>query len=149
MSPLFLKNFVKSHLIFINILHVKLFHEFLFKWEWNSCFPKLCVHCSLWKLRKFTLTEKFHRINYLVISLVKTLLSRIFFQKCVRLNRSNFHTVQCTVVEKQEILFHQKIFRQINCLVVTFLIKPVLSRNFCKKCLRNNPRNFHTAHCTM
>ena len=46
-------------------------------------------------------------------------------------------------VEKREILSHQKIFRQINSLV-TYLVKPLLSRNFCKKCVRENSRNFHT-----
>ena len=50
---------------------------------------------TLWKLRKFTLTEKiFRQITYLVISLVKLLLSRNFCQKCVRVNSRNFHTVQ-------------------------------------------------------
>ena len=46
-------------------------------------------------------------------------------------------------VEKREILSHQKIFRQINSLV-TYLVKPLLSRNFCQKCVRENSRNFHT-----
>ena len=45
-------------------------------------------------------------------------------------------------VEKQEILSHQKKFRQINSLVT--LVKPLLSRNFCQKCVRENFRNFHT-----
>ena len=40
------------------------------------------VTISVWKLRKFTLTEYFFRqITYLVISLVKVLLSRNFCQK--------------------------------------------------------------------
>ena len=38
---------------------------------------------------------------------------------------------------------HQKIFRQINSLL-TCLVKPLLSRNFCQKCVRENSRNFHT-----
>ena len=50
--------------------------------------------CTLWKFRKFTLTEKiFREITYLVISLVKLLLSRNFCQKRVRVNCRNFHTV--------------------------------------------------------
>ena len=50
-------------------------------------------HCG-WKLRKFTLTKKiFRQTNYLVISLVKVLLSRNFCQKRVRVNFCNFHTV--------------------------------------------------------
>ena len=46
-------------------------------------------------------------------------------------------------VEKREILSHRKIFRQINSLV-TYLVKPLFSRNFCQKCVRENFRNFHT-----
>ena len=37
-------------------------------------------------------------------------------------------------MEKREIPFHRKKFRQINCLVK--LVKPLLSRNFCEKSLR-------------
>ena len=37
----------------------------------------------------------------------------------------------------------KKIFRQINSLV-TYLVKPLLSRNFCQKCVRENVRNFLT-----
>ena len=48
----------------------------------------------MWKNEKFTLTEeKFRQINYLVLSLLKQLLSRVFFwQKCVKVNSRNFHT---------------------------------------------------------
>ena len=50
------------------------------------------AQCTLWKLQKFNLTEKkFSQINYLGISLVKTLLSRNFCQKCVRLEYSIFN----------------------------------------------------------
>ena len=52
---------------------------------------------------------------------------------------------QCHNVERREILSHQKIFRQINSLL-TPLVKPLISRNFCKK-LREKFRNFHTAQC--
>ena len=45
-------------------------------------------------------------------------------------------------VEKREILT-KEIFRQINSLVI-YLVKPLLSRNFCQKCVRENSRNFHT-----
>ena len=49
---------------------------------------------TVWKNEKFTLTEeKFRQINYLVISLVKPLLSRNFCLKCVRVNFRNFHSV--------------------------------------------------------
>ena len=47
-----------------------------------------------WKNEKFSLTEKkIREINSLVTSLVKTLLSRKFYQKSVRENFRNFHTV--------------------------------------------------------
>ena len=48
-------------------------------------------------------------------------------------------------VEKREILSlsQKKKFRQIHSLV-TYLVKPLLSRNFCQKCVREISRNFHT-----
>ena len=62
---------------------------------------KSCCCRTLWKLQKFTLTEKkFRQINYLVISLVKTLLSRNFCQKRVRVNSCNFHAVLSLFFEK-------------------------------------------------
>ena len=46
--------------------------------------------CTVWKNEKFSITKKISRqINFLV----KSLLSRNFCQKSVRINRSNFHTV--------------------------------------------------------
>ena len=54
------------------------------------------MHIAVWKNEKFSPTWKiFRQINSLVIviSLVKTLLSRNFCQKCVGPKRSNFHTV--------------------------------------------------------
>ena len=60
-----------------------------FTWQWISRFS---TH-TLWKLRNFTLTEKkIRQITYLVISLVKLLISRNFCQKCVIVNSRNFHT---------------------------------------------------------
>ena len=48
---------------------------------------------------KFSLTEKkIRQINFLVISLVKLLLSRNFCQKSVRENFRNFHTVRLRFV---------------------------------------------------
>ena len=52
------------------------------------------VYCTLWIFYKLTLTEnKFRQINYLVISLVKILLSRNFRQKYVSEIFREFHTV--------------------------------------------------------
>ena len=56
-----------------------------------SCFS----HSQCGKMRNLVSPKKYSvkLTTYLVISLVKTLLSRNFCHKCVRLNRSNFHTV--------------------------------------------------------
>ena len=52
------------------------------------------LYFTVWKNEKLTLTEKFFRqTNYLVISLVKPLLSQNFCQKCVRVNFRDFYTV--------------------------------------------------------
>ena len=48
-----------------------------------------------------------------------------------------------TVWKNKKFFLTKKIFRQINSLV-TYLVKPSLSRNFCQKCVRENSRNFHT-----
>ena len=37
----------------------------------------------------------------------------------------------------------RKIFRQINSLVLNLFSKPLLSRNFCQKCVRENSFNFY------
>ena len=84
---------------------------------------------TLWKLRKFTLTEKkIREITYLAISLVKLLLSRNFCQKCVRVNSRNFHTV-----EKVEILSSSICFVK-STLYITSSSQgkglPMLSQNF-------------------
>ena len=50
----------------------------------------------MWKNTKFSLTENFFRqISSLVTSLLKTLISRNFCQKCVIVNFRNFHTALC------------------------------------------------------
>ena len=59
---------------------------------------KFTFYCTVWKLRKFTPTEKIFRQNtYLVISLLNLLLSQNFCQNCAGVNSRNFHTVYCTV----------------------------------------------------
>ena len=74
------------------------------------------VQYTVWKNEKFGLTEKiFRQINSLVICLVKTLLSRNFCQKSVRLNFYDFHTV--VHVHTQE--FSTLCFRRRACGNVT------------------------------
>ena len=58
------------------------------------------LQSTVWKNRTFTVTQKnFRQINSLVFSLVKTLLSRNFCQKCVRVNFCNFHTVHWSTIQ--------------------------------------------------
>ena len=85
----------------------------------------------------------------LLISLVKRakpLFSRNFCEKCVRENLCNFsiHTVAASQCGKTRNSL-SSIFLSFNSLV-TYLVnvKPLLSRNFCQKCVRENYRNFHT-----
>ena len=57
---------------------------------------------------------------------------------------SNFHTTMC---KNEKFGLTKKIFRQINSLVIC-LVKPLLSRNFCRKSVRLKFHNFHTVHTT-
>ena len=61
----------------------------------QNCFDETTSSLTFCKdicLRKFSLTEKkFRQINFLVISLIKPLLSRNFWEKSVRENLWNFH----------------------------------------------------------
>ena len=64
----------------------------------------------MWKNAKFSLIEIFFReISSLVTSLVKTLLSRNFCQKCVRVNFRNFHrrvvSQQCNFSSSEQFEF--------------------------------------------
>ena len=56
-------------------------------------------------------------------------------------NERNFPRSQCGKMRNS--LSQKKIFRQINYLV-TYLVNPLLSRNFCQKCVRENSLNFCT-----
>ena len=51
-----------------------------------------------------------------------------------------------TLWKNEKFSLTKNIVRQINSLV-TYLVKPLLSRNFCQKCVRENSRNFHTVSC--
>ena len=53
-------------------------------------------------------------------------------------------------VEITEILFlTKKIFRQINSLVTSYVVKPLLSQTVCQKCVRDNSCNFQTVWSTV
>ena len=104
------------------------------------------------------------QINYLVISLVKTLFSRNFCQKSVRLKFHNFHTVHSvsklsiishyariygnTLWKNEKFTLNKNFFRQINSLVI-YLVNALLSRKFCQKWVRVNFCYFHTVLCTI
>ena len=91
-----------------------------------------------------TLTKIFFRqINSLVIYLVNALVSRNFCQKSMRVNFRNFHSVQCTQCGKVKNLVSPKNISS-NQLFVISLLKTLLSRNICQKCVRLNRSNFHT-----
>ena len=55
--------------------------------------------------------------------------------------------VRNTVWKNENFSLTKEKFRQINSLVI-YLVKPLLSRNFCQKYVRENFRNFH-AHCAL
>ena len=55
----------------------------------------------------------------------------------------NRYCLKCTAWKNEKFSLTEKIFREINSLV-TFLVKMLLSRNFCQKCVRVNFRYFHT-----
>ena len=72
--------------------------------------------------------------------------SNIYIRKVLIFVKSKYFSIYDA--EKRGIRLHQKIFRQINFLV-TYLVKPLLSRNFCQKCVIENFHNFHTAKSTV
>ena len=89
----------------------------------------LLLSHTVWRNEKFSLAEKkFRQINdYLVISLVKPLLSRNFCEYSVRENFCNLHYVSHSV-EKREILCHKKTREIINLFSKTVDFTKVLSK---------------------
>ena len=82
---------------------------------------------TVWKNETFSLTTKiFRQINSLVTYLVHI---------------STICTAQCE--KTRHSLSLKKKIRQINYLVIS-LVKPLISRNFCEKSVRENFCNFHT-----
>ena len=87
---------------------VTLFYEFMsfhVKINRNHYALQSNMETTVWKNEKFTLTQNFSRqINYLVILLVKSLFSRNFCQKRVRVNFCNFNTVRKLPMFSRKIL---------------------------------------------
>ena len=119
----------------INILSVKL--TWLLKSWFHEFFSFLRSHFLVFF--HTALTKKiFRQINSLVISFVKTLLSRIFCQECVRPNRSNFHIVYCCVMLEKitwnQLYIHAGLdyshngcFHSFNINIFHKVIKPVMN----------------------
>ena len=84
LSHFFDKNFVKPTVL-LNKLLKSWFHEIFFQWE------RIFEISTVWKLRKFSLTEEiFREINSLVTYLVKPLVSRNFYYLRKRESNGNF-----------------------------------------------------------
>ena len=92
-SKIFIKEVTKE-LISRNIFWVR---------EILCFFHSVCVaHWTAWKNAKFSLTEMFSReISSLVTLLVKTLISRNFCDKSVRVNFRIFHSVHCAQCDEK------------------------------------------------
>ena len=91
-----------------------------------SLFIHCCdVYCllSVEKREIYSHWKIFRQITYLVLSFVKTLLWRKFFQKSVRVNFRNFHTVVWLhhTVEITEFYSHSEKFRQMNFLAISLV----------------------------
>ena len=70
----------------------------------------------------------------------------VIYQKLSKV--SYIHTYSVTVWKNKKFSLNEKIFREISYLV-TSLVKPLFSRNFCQKSVRENFRNFHTVSVEM
>ena len=113
----FCENFVKtaSKLAVFLPLNKLISRNFCEKIVLEQSRAKYDCQFTVWKNEKFTLTQNFFRqINYLVILLVKSLFSRNFCQKRVRVNFRNFHTVWQFKVWKIQNFSATQILREIN-----------------------------------
>ena len=100
--------------------------------------------CTVWINEKFTLTEeKFRQINYLFSNFSSETVT--FTKFLPKMRESEFlEFPQCDIVEKPEIRSHLIFFVKSTIYLVISLVKPLLSRNFCQKCVRVNFRIFHS-----
>ena len=106
--------------------------------------PKTVHIATVWKLRNFNATVFSHIFRQINV-LLKNFTVNHFDEK--KLYSSFLVFPQCivTVWKKEKFTLTKLFFRQINSLV-TYLLKPLLSRNFFQKSSRENSRNFHTVH---
>ena len=69
---------------------------------------------TLWKNENFFFTEKkFRQINSLVIYLVKTLLSRNFWHKCVRVVISTVKCMQCALISTKKYFVKTALYQKL------------------------------------
>ena len=78
-----------SHTTYVTILWQKL----RVLRGFNMSYVCIFLHSTVWKIKNLLSWRIFRQIISLVISVVKTLLSRNFCHKCVRVNFRNKHTV--------------------------------------------------------
>ena len=99
----------------------------------------------MWKFQEFftfpDFEQKLREINYFSTSML-TVVFQKYFQKGVNSwfstlckDEKSEGNVRLTVWKNEKFTPHRKKSRQINYLLIS-LVKPLLSRNFCQKCVR-------------
>ena len=90
-----------------------------------------CAHSTLWILRNFCITS-FWKISVKTTFSVKSLLYNWFHEINFKWYNNFINSTLCTVCKNEKFSLTEKKIRQINYLVISF-VKPLLSRDFCKK----------------
>jgi len=110
----------------------------------SSFFHSVHCTCTVWKNEKFSLTKKiFRQNNFLVISLVRLLLSRNICEKMRETKSQQFPHCALHRVEKREILCHANFFPS-NQVIAKFFSKTLIWRNFWEKTVAVKFCNFHS-----
>ena len=133
---------ISNYVHWISIRYgVNKIHTYVRLWNWKHNLEWILN--GIWNKEKWNYPSWNQVFNNLCSATLKSLIWRNFFQFLMISQCGEMKTLPSHRVEKREILSHQKIFRQINSLV-SYLVKPLIPRNFCHKCVRENSRNFHT-----
>ena len=126
-------------------------------------FDQKLWYCTMWKLLKFTLTQKFREssIYFIPNKFIKSWCEtkNVLLKNYLRVDftKKNFgerkfivfphYTAHCE--NCRNLLSPKKNIVKLTIHVEISLTKKLLSRNFCQKSVKVNFRNFHTALCTM
>ena len=107
-----------------------------------------CGH-RVWKKQKLTVAQKAFRVMinllwFISAKCTETFISRKFLRNCSDSKIVYVNSTQCGNWKNEKFSLTKEIFRQINYLATYLLVKPLLSRNFCQKYVRENFRNFLT-----